>query len=134
MRSNRTGEMVDVLSGMDTLHLAKIRLGTGIDKVIGFIEVLQKTKEEEKATSIADFMRSKERRYNFIVPLDKEDNYYVTIIRKKEMVDDIPDFDFVASNNITALELYLDANYSTGFQASIAKEILGGLKGLFKTD
>lgn len=121
---------VDVLSGMDTLHLAKIRLGSGLEKVIEFIEVLQKTKEYEKATSVADFMRSEERRYNFITPVNGEDNY-ITIIRKKELIDGLPDFDFVASNNITALELYLDAKYETGFQSSIAKEILKGLDNIF---
>lgn len=129
MKEKHNRENVDVLSGMDTLHLAKIRLGEGLDKIIGFIEVLQSTKEDDKAKEIGDFMRSTESRYNFIVPLDHEDNY-VTIIRKKELTDGLPDFDFVASNNITALELYLDVKYSTGFQSSIAKEILRGLKGI----
>lgn len=129
MKEKHNRENVDVLSGMDTLHLAKIRLGEGLDKIIGFIEVLQNTKEDDKAKEIGDFMRSTESRYNFIVPLDHEDNY-VTIIRKKELTDGLPDFDFVASNNITALELYLDVKYSTGFQSSIAKEILRGLKGI----
>lgn len=125
MKEKHNRENVDVLSGMDTLHLAKIRLEEGLDKIIGFIEVLQNTKEDDKAKEIGDFMRSTESRYN----LDHEDNY-VTIIRKKELTDGLPDFDFVASNNITALELYLDAKYSTGLQSSIAKEILRGLKGI----
>lgn len=124
MESNK--RKINVFGDIQNIDSAKIRVGRGLDCVLGLLAAMQKDeKVPAESKLLADFMRSKERRFNFITPTSesgegKGKDLYNTVIRLK---DEDQNFDLISSDNVAALEFFLDKYYDTGLMEDYIKHI-----------
>lgn len=122
MENNK--KKINVFEDIKDIDNATIKIGRGLDSVLGLLQAMQKDeKHPAESKLLADFMRSKERRFNFITPSTADSNaknLYNTVIR---IEGEDQNFDIVSSDNCAALEFFLNEKYNTGLIEDVMKSL-----------